>query len=303
MKKILALLLLLAAPALVSAEPLGIRTNNPGNLIKTTITWKGEVPCESRFECFSDAKWGIRAMALNLIGYQDRYGLYTIDDIIRRWSPPTENRTGLLIRAVSDRMGISYTEEIDLSNQKILVALIKAIIVQENGYNPYDDRIIEEITDGFTNSNGDNHNGGGDNPRRDYEIVGNEAGLQESATGDDDPETGYGDGGEGQHSEEYESTLPVDSEGNRINGGILCNIITEIGGSDRPRVDRHSWLDTMESRFLILLGKRGSYVEDCRGFCNNPPRHPRPQPDPWTLLWLQYSRPQVDEDMQIYTKC
>ncbi len=46
--------------------PRGWRNNNPGNLIKTMIQWKGKLPylsnTDSKFEQFVDFKHGIRAL-------------------------------------------------------------------------------------------------------------------------------------------------------------------------------------------------------------------------------------------------
>ena len=51
-------------------EPLGIRHNNPGNLVKTDVPWEGKVSNPTgRFEKFDTPHNGIRALARNLAYY------------------------------------------------------------------------------------------------------------------------------------------------------------------------------------------------------------------------------------------
>ena len=52
---------------------------------------------------------------------------------------PSENDTEAYIRAVSARMGIGDTAVIDLAQPRILAGLVRAIIRQENGQQPYTD--------------------------------------------------------------------------------------------------------------------------------------------------------------------
>lgn len=54
------------------SEPRGIRNNNPGNIKKTSDKWEGLNADQSKddtFCQFSDAKYGIRAMAKLLYKY------------------------------------------------------------------------------------------------------------------------------------------------------------------------------------------------------------------------------------------
>jgi len=123
----------------------GIRTNNPGNLIKTSIQWKGEIKCKDRgFECFKNPYWGIRAMTKTLITYHNRYKLKTIPAIINRWSPReakgNEGSTRNYIRFVTD-----YTSTSSGSFYDKLPVLVSSIIHFENGKSPFSKSFIREV--------------------------------------------------------------------------------------------------------------------------------------------------------------
>lgn len=258
------------------AEPLGIRTNNPGNIIKTEITWKGEVPCEeSRFECFDTEYHGIRALALNLLNYQRRYELRTVEEIIHRWSPPSENRTDLLVEVVGDRLGIQKDRELDLESPLILRELMVAIIIQENGYNPYEDKLIREITNGLTNSNGNHDDDRRGLARRGDEAVGDEAADMARTAEDDVGGPQQGTDREGADQTEHESTLPVDSEGDCADMCICSNPSTQVSSRDRPRSPGHYRVDRVGPGLPLLRGLRINSLAHSGGPDPNPPRHPR----------------------------
>lgn len=143
-----------AAPAVFGAgahamrslkgEPRGIRNNNPGNLVKSDIQWDGKVAGgDGKFETFTAPEQGIAAMARNLIAYQERHGLNTVQDIISRWAPPKENQTGAYAASVAREMGLKPTDQLNVSDPAILSKLTEAIIRHENGKQPYSAGQIE----------------------------------------------------------------------------------------------------------------------------------------------------------------
>jgi len=124
----------------------GVRNNNPGNIEKSRDRWKGLAANQpdSRFFTFTEAKWGIRAMARILQNYQAKYGLDTIQGIIDRWAPPVENNTSAYVSAVARDTGLGKDQKLDLRRHDHLFPLVKAIIAHENGYAPYSDAQINE---------------------------------------------------------------------------------------------------------------------------------------------------------------
>ena len=126
----------------------GLRNNNPGNIRKTGDKWQGlsDKQTDVSFFQFTDAKWGIRAMAKLLKNYQTRYGLNTVNDIINRWAPPVENNTSSYVSHVAELLEVSPHQSINLNDTTVLTKLVEGVIKHENGFNPYS---IEAIAEGI----------------------------------------------------------------------------------------------------------------------------------------------------------
>lgn len=129
----------------MSAQPLGIRSNNPGNLRPSAARWSGELEPDPRGYCRFDApENGIRAMAKNLIAYQEKHRLRTVQRIVSRWAPGAENDTEAYIVSVCKRTGFGRDQVLDLRDRDTLRALVLAIVWHENGAQPYDGAVIDE---------------------------------------------------------------------------------------------------------------------------------------------------------------
>ncbi len=125
-------------------EPRGIRNNNPGNIKYNGINWMGlsVPPSDGVFCVFTDAKYGIRALGKLLRNYNRHYGIRTINSIITRFAPSTENQTDAYIKSVARSTGYDPHTQLNLEDTKVLVNLCQAIIKHENGKQPYS---LEEI--------------------------------------------------------------------------------------------------------------------------------------------------------------
>jgi hypothetical protein len=125
--------------------PRGIRNHNPGNLRKTKDPWQGLSATQSdpEFFQFSEAKWGIRALARLLIAYQDKLGLDTVEKILSRYAPPVENNTSSYIGHVAKKLGVESDEKLDVHEYRVLRPLVEAIILHENGIQPYTDAQLD----------------------------------------------------------------------------------------------------------------------------------------------------------------
>lgn len=120
-------------------EPRGIRNNNPLNIRKGS-NWKGERPVQTdkAFEEFQTMQYGIRAGFVILRKYITGYNgitqkFNTIEKIVRRWAPPTENATQKYIDFVAKDMGISPHQTIAFPNKSLMVDLVYAMIFVECG--------------------------------------------------------------------------------------------------------------------------------------------------------------------------
>jgi hypothetical protein len=122
------------------AIPRGIRNNNPGNIDKGKDKWQGLDPSpaavDPRFCQFKDPTWGIRALAVIIITYQDKHDIHTIRDVINRWAPSNENDTIAYTDAVCRACGRSPVERLDFHTYDALKPVVEAIIRHENGQGP-----------------------------------------------------------------------------------------------------------------------------------------------------------------------
>lgn len=126
---------------------IGIRNNNPMN-IKGKL-WNGQTDVdEFGHAVFSSVHYGLRAGARALINMQRLRGCKTITQYIARYC---EKNREAYIHALSDAMGIAPDEEFNIYDH--LMVMMKTIVKQENGYNPYPDSyfipysFIAELTD------------------------------------------------------------------------------------------------------------------------------------------------------------
>lgn len=139
----------------------GIRNNNPGNLVKTAIAWRGKVPhdknTDQHFEQFTDHEgkpghlWGLRAMFMDVRGDIEKKGMDTVAKLITSYAPPMgtlnstgklqrENNTAAYIARVSKELNKSATAKIVPADY---LKLMKAIIAVENIEQPYPDTVIQ----------------------------------------------------------------------------------------------------------------------------------------------------------------
>lgn len=118
----------------------GYRNCNPGNIEHNERNkWLGldSPPSDGRFCRFKEHRYGIRALAILLMAYQDRHGCRTVDAIIRRYAPSNENPTRRYVAFVARRMGVAADEVIDCHDPATMFALVEAIIAFELGGQPY----------------------------------------------------------------------------------------------------------------------------------------------------------------------
>lgn len=119
----------------------GLRNNNPCNLKSSKNTkWDGQVGSDGKFIIFESPEYGIRACAKNLKNYQHKNGLDTLRSMVYRMGPPHENDTKKYVRNLSNIVGVSPDEKINVL--KHLPEIIKGIIFLENGKMPYPEKMF-----------------------------------------------------------------------------------------------------------------------------------------------------------------
>ncbi len=125
----------------------GLRNCNPGNIRRSVSTFRGEVTpsSDAEFKQFESPEWGYRAMFLIIHNYNELYGINTLDRIIERWAPRSENPTHMYIEAVARRLGVKVSAHIDSLDHDTMVAMVGAMSHIECGEPP----IVEYLEEGW----------------------------------------------------------------------------------------------------------------------------------------------------------
>lgn len=118
-----------------TTTPRGIRLNNPLNIRKSSNKWDGKVipSSDEEFEEFATIEHGIRAAIKIVHTYVRKHGCRTIEDIVKRWAPPSENNTKRYIDFVEARTGINRYNEIDITDKREVSAILQAMTMMEVG--------------------------------------------------------------------------------------------------------------------------------------------------------------------------
>ena len=113
----------------------GLRNNNPGNIRRSRVRYKGEVrpSRDPDFKEFSTMAYGYRAVFVLLDTYRSRYGLTTIRQMLNRYAPPTENFTEGYVRFVADYSGVMPDEVVDTRSERDMIPIVAAMSKIENG--------------------------------------------------------------------------------------------------------------------------------------------------------------------------
>lgn len=118
--------------------PRGIRNHNPFNIRQTLTKWDGEIDGpDNEFEEFSTAAKGLKAGYKLLLVYHLKHRLRTINMILNRFAPASENNLQAYISRVARLMRVQPNDGLDLTDFNTLVQLGEAIILHENGQQPY----------------------------------------------------------------------------------------------------------------------------------------------------------------------
>jgi len=115
------------------------------NIRHSADTFQGEVKgADKAFKTFSTMSYGYRAAFVTLGTYLSR-GWNTIEKIVTRWAPPTENYTGTYIANVERWSGISKTKKLTSTDGAYYILIVDAMSYVENGISAD----ISEVRAGF----------------------------------------------------------------------------------------------------------------------------------------------------------
>jgi len=115
--------------------PRGIRNNNPLNIRHNADVFQGEVKGNDKsFKIFASMPYGYRAGFAILHTYLTK-GLNTIEKIITRFAPPSENDTQAYIANVAKWSGVPKEKVLTATSGTDYIMIVAAMSAVENGKN------------------------------------------------------------------------------------------------------------------------------------------------------------------------
>lgn len=136
----------------------GIRNNNPLNIRHSADHWQGAriEQTDPSFVQFQSMAYGYRAAWKVLESYWKHFKRhrqpFTVQSIIHRWAPPSENDTGAYVRTVLTLTSLGGHENLPRPFMGIaidkLVRLLAAMTTMECGV-PYKEVDVQAIWDGY----------------------------------------------------------------------------------------------------------------------------------------------------------
>lgn len=114
--------------------PRGLRNNNPLNIRHDKKNhWLGLYGADEAGFCIFHKMWyGYRAALILFRNYADYYGCETVEEVITRWAPPTENDTEDYIEFVCDVARVTRGTKV-LRNNVTTTDILIAMTIYENG--------------------------------------------------------------------------------------------------------------------------------------------------------------------------
>ena len=132
---------------MVKSKPRGLRNNNPGNIRQSSVRYTGEVQPskDGAFKQFKSMEYGYRAMFVLLHTYARKHGINTIEGMISRYAPATENHTQKYIDVVSEWSGVPATSHLTTTNAEVMIPIVAAMSRVENGV----EAVMAEVEKGW----------------------------------------------------------------------------------------------------------------------------------------------------------
>ena len=137
-------------PAWMGVKPtLGQRNNNYGNL-RTTDAFEGKTGVNKSYDTYETPEKGMRALARVLDTYSSKHGINTIDQLINRYAPASDNTGGShenYKKFLAQRLGVNPNDPIDVKGRR--ADIMDAIIRFENKNRPLatKEQLLQAIAD------------------------------------------------------------------------------------------------------------------------------------------------------------
>jgi hypothetical protein len=130
-------------------HPRGLRNNNPLNIRHNADVFQGEIKGKDKsFKTFETIQYGYRAAFVTFATYLSK-GYNTVEKIITRWAPPSENNTAGYIAKVERWSGVLRDKELTAADGADFILIVSAMSLVENDV----DADINQIKTGFALQN------------------------------------------------------------------------------------------------------------------------------------------------------
>lgn len=124
-------------PAWMGVKPtLGQRNNNWGNL-RTNDAFEGKTGTNKSYDTYETPEKGLRALARVLDTYSSKHGIDTIDALVNRYAPASDNTGGShenYKKFIAQQLGVGTNDTIDVKGRR--AELMDAIVRFENKNRP-----------------------------------------------------------------------------------------------------------------------------------------------------------------------
>lgn len=134
----------------------GVRNNNPGNIRSNSyFKWQGQTGSDDKGFCVFDTMGcGLRALFRLLANYRLLHNVSTVNQLINRFAPPSENHTGAYIDFVLQYLSqgghiLKSTDYMDFRDSALMMRLASAIMMYESKYEPGDYELLVAYQDGM----------------------------------------------------------------------------------------------------------------------------------------------------------
>lgn len=133
----------------VGRIPIGIRNNNPLNIVRNGIKWKGQIKHPSKFCVFMEPKYGWRAALIIICRSYRKRGLTTVWKIINSWAPPSENKTWAYAKFVAEGCGVGLNSPLPsiYYMPTLYFDMLRSMAIIESGYEYIDDELVKSLNE------------------------------------------------------------------------------------------------------------------------------------------------------------
>jgi len=137
------------------SQPLGVRNNNLLNIkYSDGNNWQGQTGESSGFVVFESRAMGLRAAMKLLRRYYAGYGLKSVQTIIDRWAPDSENDTSGYAAFVAAELSMDVSSEIGNFlplNEGVWIRMVVAMCKMENGEGHLEFNEVKSVYETFKN--------------------------------------------------------------------------------------------------------------------------------------------------------